>query len=181
MLSPSADYFNPQQIKRWFAYQHMKDHDLDPTETGAHNPYRPLLFKLTGKGGNPPHSKPPVHLWRRTHKEVIEATLKTRAIALGTKRGDLAKLREQIARELFSKLDPNDQRSWKGRAMTEHHDATAAWKKEMESQASTAPLDRQRFVLSLYLADPRHILTLQNVQVYYGLGTLCAANPRSHF
>ncbi|KDR75957.1 hypothetical protein GALMADRAFT_140529 [Galerina marginata CBS 339.88] len=43
--------FRRAQIKCWLAYQHMKDHDLNPTETGAHNLYRPLLFKLTGKGG----------------------------------------------------------------------------------------------------------------------------------
>ena len=37
-----------QQIKWWLAYQNMKDQDIDPTESGAQNPYRILLHQLMG-------------------------------------------------------------------------------------------------------------------------------------
>ena len=37
-----------QQIKRWLAYHHMKDQDIDPRKSGAQNPYHSLLHKLTG-------------------------------------------------------------------------------------------------------------------------------------
>ena len=37
-----------QQIKHWLVYQHIKDQDLDPKESGANDPYRILLNKLTG-------------------------------------------------------------------------------------------------------------------------------------
>ncbi|KAF8869052.1 hypothetical protein CPB84DRAFT_1856813 [Gymnopilus junonius] len=41
--------FRRGQIKCWLAYQYMKDHDINSKASGAHNPYRALLFKLTGK------------------------------------------------------------------------------------------------------------------------------------
>ncbi|KDR81130.1 hypothetical protein GALMADRAFT_136178 [Galerina marginata CBS 339.88] len=141
--------FRKAQIKRWLAYQHMKDHDLDPTETGARNPYRPLLFKLTGKGSNPPRLKSPVNVWRVSHKAEIEKTLNIRATLHGTKRAGLVKLREQIARELYGKLDEAEQRSWKAAAMEEQREAVAAWKVEMESPPSTDPADRQKCIMGL--------------------------------
>ncbi|KAF8971656.1 hypothetical protein BDZ97DRAFT_1650694 [Flammula alnicola] len=120
--------FRRAQIKRWFAYQYMKDHDLDPKETGAHNPYRALLYKLTGKESNRPRLKPPVN---------------------GIQRSGLASLREKIVRELFAKLPEDERRRWRQTATREHGEAEKAWKKEMESPPSTSPEDRQRCIMGL--------------------------------
>ena len=70
-----------QQIKCWLAYQYMKDNDLDPNESGARNPYRVLLQKLTGTRASRPRLKTPANIWRKTHREQIEDEVRQQAIA----------------------------------------------------------------------------------------------------
>ncbi|KDR76072.1 hypothetical protein GALMADRAFT_139832 [Galerina marginata CBS 339.88] len=139
-----------KQIKRWLAYQYMKDHDINPKESGAQNPYQVLLSKLTGKDFNRPRQKPAINLWRQTQREAIENNVKARARATKTNTRDgLAPLREKIVREMFTKLDDEEQRRWKDECLREHRVAIAAWKEEMERETSTAPEDRQRCIMGL--------------------------------
>jgi len=67
-----------QQLKRWFAYQYLKDSDLDPKESGLQNPYRILLFKLTGVSIVCQRLRSPVNTWRKmgNNRDAIEKEAK---------------------------------------------------------------------------------------------------------
>jgi hypothetical protein len=54
----------------------MKDHDIDPRESGAHNPYRILLHKLTGTAIQKPQQKAPVNVWRKLERKEIDLEAK---------------------------------------------------------------------------------------------------------
>ena len=137
-----------QQIKRWMAYQYMKDQDLNPKESGASNPYHALLFQLTGKEMGRPRRKTAVNIWRKTQRAAIEAKVKTRVANSGATRDKLAALRDKLAREMFSSLLETEQEHWKNQANIESEAALAAWKRDMESEPSEDPVDRQQCVYS---------------------------------
>ncbi|KAF8173489.1 hypothetical protein BJ912DRAFT_859330 [Pholiota molesta] len=143
--------FRKAQIKRWMAYQYMKDNDLNPKESGAYNPYNAIFTKLTGKEVNRPRCKTAVNVWRKTHREEIEAELKRRLGDLAGKRDQLAAERDRIARAMFSKLDDEEQRQWKSAAQAEHNEAMKEYKKELDlaHTPSTSPEDRQRCIQGL--------------------------------
>ncbi|KAF8200837.1 hypothetical protein BJ912DRAFT_843931 [Pholiota molesta] len=117
--------FRKAQIKRWLAYQHMKDHDMDPKESGAHNPYRVLLHKLTGRTIQCPRLRTPVN------------------------KGGFAALRDKVAKELYAALDDEEKEEWKKQAQEEHKASVAAWKRNTDGSFSTDPADRQRCVYGL--------------------------------
>ena len=133
-----------QQIKRWLAYQHMKDHDIDPTESGAQNPYRILLHQLTGTTIQKPRKIWVVNVWRKSHCKEIDLAAKTIADRENTPRSRLAAVRDKVARELFEKLPEVEQQEWVEQANEEHETALAKWKQETEGKPSTTPADRQR-------------------------------------
>jgi hypothetical protein len=135
-----------QQIKRWMAYQYMKDNDLDPKDSGAQNPYRILLHQLTGAHLQRPRLKTAANVWRRTHKEEIEEEVKKQANACGWNRKKLAPLREKIAKEKFGALSPDVRLDWERMAKDEHEEAVELYNKEINSPPSTEPADRQRCV-----------------------------------
>jgi len=130
-----------QQIKRWLAYQHMKDRDIDPKESGAIDPYRLLLHKLTGTSSQRPRLKTPVNVWRKTARLEIEAMVQERG---ALPRAQLAKQRDQIARELFANLSEEERKQWADQAKEEHEEALNTWKQETEGDLPTTPEDRQR-------------------------------------
>jgi hypothetical protein len=115
-----------QQIKRWMAYQYMKDQDLNPKESGVNNPYHALLFQLTGKEMGRPRRKTAVNVWRKTQRAAIEAKVKTRAANSGATRDKLAALRDKLAREMFSSLAEAEQEHWKTQANIESEAALAS-------------------------------------------------------
>ncbi|KAF8199484.1 hypothetical protein BJ912DRAFT_844898 [Pholiota molesta] len=117
--------FRKAQIKRWLAYQHMKDHDMDPKESGAHNPYRILLHKLTGTTVQCPRLRTPVN------------------------KGGFAALRDKVAKELYAALDDEEKEEWKKQAKEEHKASVAAWKRDTEGSFPTDPADRQRCIYGL--------------------------------
>ena len=126
----------------------MKDQDLNSKESGASNPYHALLFQLTGKEMGRPRRKTAVNVWRKTQRAAIEARVKTHAASSGATRDKLAALRDKLAREMFSSLTDTEQEHWKSQANTESETALAAWKRNMESEPSTDPVDRQQCVYS---------------------------------
>jgi len=69
-----------QQLKRWFAYQLLKDSDLDAKDSGLQNPYRVLLFKLTGVGLVRPRLRSSVNTWHKlkVNRDAIEIEAKKR-------------------------------------------------------------------------------------------------------
>ncbi|PPQ80644.1 hypothetical protein CVT25_001652 [Psilocybe cyanescens] len=128
---------------------YMKDHDLDPKDSGSINSFQVLIAKFTGKETNRPRLKPAVNLWRLDKRDIIEAKVKQRAEATNTPRGGYASLREKIVREMFGKLSQEEQRYWKSKAHEEHSAAMKIWKKEMAEPPSVSPEDRQRCIMGL--------------------------------
>lgn len=131
-----------QQIKRWLAYQHMKDQDLDPKDSGALDPYRLLLHKLTGVSSQRPRLKSAVNVWRKTARAEIDATVKEKG---NVPRAQMAKLRDQTAREMFAKFSEEERAQWAEQAKEDHEEAMKGWKRETEGDPSTTPEDRQRY------------------------------------
>ncbi|KAF9034123.1 hypothetical protein BJ165DRAFT_1410135 [Panaeolus papilionaceus] len=146
LLANGIAYRNAQ-IKRWFAYQYLKDHDLDPLESGAENPYFALLSCLSGTGATAPHAIIPRNLWRKTASAEIEAVVKDRAKATkaNLKKG-LAGIRATVTTELYNRLPQSERDQWKRMAEEESRVATENWKKYLAEGPSTSPKDRQRYV-----------------------------------
>ena len=49
---------------------------MDAKANGAHNPYRALLFKLTGQQFVRPRAKTACNVWRKTKRAEIEEKVK---------------------------------------------------------------------------------------------------------
>jgi len=130
-----------QQIKCWLAYQHIKAQDLDPKESGAQDPYRILLNRLIGSSAQCPQLKSTVNVWRKTVRAEIDAVVKQKG---DLPRAQMAKHRDQVVRDMFSKLSVEERELWAEQAKEEHEEALRTWKHETEGELSTAPEDRQR-------------------------------------
>jgi len=126
------------------AYQYMKDHDINPKDTGEHNPYRALLFKLTKKNYKPPRQKTPVNHWRVAHRDEINAI----ANRTEHRSKEALAVRDRIARTEFNKLPQEEQEEWIQHAKDCHVAALAQYKRDINGPVSTDPEDRQRYVVS---------------------------------
>lgn len=122
----------------------MKDQDIDPKESGAQNPYRILLHKLTGTTIQKPRLKSAANVWRKTQRQEIDAAVKEITQRNNTPRNALAATRDKVARDMFSKLSQEEQAQWILQAKEEHDEALARWKQDNEAVCSTTPEDRQR-------------------------------------
>ncbi|KAF9543145.1 hypothetical protein CPC08DRAFT_649983, partial [Agrocybe pediades] len=114
------------QIQRRMGYMLDRENDPDPKETGAHNPYRLLAYKLTGKSGKAPR--------RKTGK---------------IKPNGQAGIREKVVKDLYSNVPDDEKAVFETRAAAEHEKAIRKWKAEMEGPISTNPEDRQRCIQGL--------------------------------
>ena len=117
---------------------------MEPKDSGAQNPYRALLFKLTGVGMQRPRLKSAVDTWRKTQRDDIEREVKRIVLRDATPRSQLAKLRATIARRIFDALPVEEQKNWAELAKEEHEAALARWKVETTSEPSKDPVDRQQ-------------------------------------
>jgi hypothetical protein len=124
----------------------MKDHDIDPRESGAHDPYRILLHKLTGTSTQKPRQKAPVNVWRKLQRKEIDFEAKKIIDKDKTPPSRHAAVRDKVAREMYNLLSPEEKAQWVGQAKEEHEAAMAKWKDDIEGSPSTAPEDRQRRV-----------------------------------
>ena len=132
----------------------MKDHDANPKDSGASDPYHSLLSKLTGREVSRPRCKTGPNTWRKTHRDEIEMELRKRMGGdLTGKRDKLAAERDKIAREMFSKLSQEEQKRWKAMALEEHEALMKEYKKDLATAPSCAPEDRQRYGCLCYLFD----------------------------
>jgi hypothetical protein len=123
----------------------MNDH-LDRNDLGAHSPYRILLQHLTGTQLHRPRLKTAVNVWRRTHRDQIEAEVRKRAVASGWDKKKLAPLREKIAKDIFSKLSNETKEEWDRLAKEEHAQSLEQYTKDVTSRPATDPASRQRYV-----------------------------------
>lgn len=133
-----------QQIKQWLDYQYMKNHNINSKDSGIHNPYRALLFKLTGKEPLCPQMKMACNVWRKTMQDMIEKKVKAMAASQSIAKSGLAALRDKIMRDMFSKLSEEEQRKWQFAAQQEANAAQTMWKEEIVLPPSTVAEDRQR-------------------------------------
>jgi hypothetical protein len=122
----------------------MKDQDMASKESGAQNPYRALLYKLTGVGIQRPRLKSAVNTWRKDRRDDIEREVRRVVLIDGTPRSQLAKLRDSIARKLFETLPAEDQKKWAEQAKEEHEAAREIWKETTTGDPSKEPADRQQ-------------------------------------
>lgn len=143
-------YNDQQQIKRWMAYQYMKDRDIDPKDSGVDNPYRALLFKLTGTGFKKPRAQNGADIWRKSHKDEIErqACDELKAI-LGRDltpqdHKQLASVREKVKVRMYKELSEVDRDEWREQAAELNQAAMAKWENDCTARPSTDPADRQR-------------------------------------
>lgn len=126
----------------------MKDQDIDPMESGAQNPYRILLHKLTGTTIQKPRLKSAANVWRKTQRQEIDAEVKQIVQRNNTPRSALAATRDRVARDMFAKISKEEQQQWADQAKEEHEEAVARWKQDNEGDCSTTPEDRQRWSFS---------------------------------
>ena len=124
----------------------MKDQDIDPRESGAHNPYRVLLHKLTGTTIQKPRLKAPVNIWRKTKRTEIDLEAKKITERQNTPLSRHAAVRDKVAREMYNLLSQEEQSQWIAQGKEEHVAAMEKWKADTESSPSTTPEDRQRWV-----------------------------------
>ncbi|PPR07590.1 hypothetical protein CVT26_002260 [Gymnopilus dilepis] len=156
-----------------FRKAHTKDHDVDPMEPSADNPYNHFIFQLSGKEPGRPRKKMAVNVWRKSQCYNIEMRTKNLAKVQGVRSNRLAALRDKVAREMFQALPLEQQEKWAKRAEEE----TAAAIKERErckkSEPSTKPEDRQVCISGLVrvmqpLLDIVHKSTGWNVTLMAG-------------
>ena len=101
----------------------MKNQDVDPRESGAHNPYRILLHKLTGTIIQKPRLKAPVNVWRKMqHKEI---DLEAKKITENTPRSKHANVQDQVAWEMYDFLSQEEKSQWIEQAKEDHEVAMA--------------------------------------------------------
>jgi hypothetical protein len=152
----------------------MKDQDMDPKESGAQNPYRLLMHKLTGTSTQKPRLKTATNVWRKTQRSEIDAEVKKITEHTQLARSALAATRDKVAREMFDKLPEAEKAQWFEQAKEEHEAALARWKEDNEGNFSEAPADRQRYAFSSSFPN---LLALTNPQVYPRISSLRPTNP----
>jgi hypothetical protein len=125
----------------------MKDHDLDPKDSGLSNPYRVLLHRLTGTSSQRPRMRSALNTWRRTQAPVIEAEVRRLVLLEGViSRPEVFTLRERMAKKLFSLLGEDERKEWGVHAKEEHDVAIETWKNETQADPSEEPAARQKYV-----------------------------------
>ena len=117
---------------------------MDPRESGAHNPYRTLLHKLTGTTIVKPRQKSPVNIWRKTQRKEIDLEAKKITERENTPRSKHAAIRDKLARDLFEKLPEQEKAQWVEQAKEEYDAAVSRWRDDTEGNPSTEPEDHQR-------------------------------------
>ena len=152
----------------------MKDQDMDPRESGAHNPYRTLLHKLTGTTIQKPRQKPPVNIWRKTQRKEIDFEAKKITESENVPRSKHAAIRDKVARDMFERLPEEEKGQWIEQAKEEYDNAMLRWKEDTEGNPSTEPEDRQRWAPTPFFV---FVLLLTIVQMHPGTSSLYATDP----
>ncbi|PPQ76893.1 hypothetical protein CVT26_000663 [Gymnopilus dilepis] len=155
--------YRKAQIKRWQAYQYMKDNDVDVMEPSAENPFSALVQQLSGKEAQRPRKKTPVNVWRKTQRHNIEARVKNLAEAQGIPKDRWAALRDKVARQMFSELPAATQDKWKVQAGEESKAAFDEYERSVSSNPSTDPQDRQIAIQGLVRVTQPILETLRKV------------------
>lgn len=122
----------------------MKDHDMDPKESGLHNPYRVLLNQLAGISTTKPRMKSAANTWCKAKKDDVDREVQKRVIALGVKRKDLVSFRAKVMGEMFSQLPETERKGYEIQAQEDHKERLKKWQEDLERPPSTTPAERQK-------------------------------------
>jgi hypothetical protein len=122
----------------------MKNQDIDPRDSGAHNPYRSLLHKLTGTTIQKPQQKPPVNVWRKTQRKEIDFEAKKITELGNIPWSKHAAIRDKLARDMFERLPEEEKAQWVEQVKEEYDAAVLRWKDDTEGNPSTKPEDHQK-------------------------------------
>ncbi|PPQ77494.1 hypothetical protein CVT26_006140 [Gymnopilus dilepis] len=142
--------YRKAQIKRWMAYQYMKDQDTDSSpETASNASYNAVISQMLGKEPGRPRRKTAVNVWRKTQRHEIETKVKELAAAQGTAKDHLAALRDKVARDMFNALPSATKEIWTKKADQESEAALAKWKQEFKDEPSLTPAERQKCIQAL--------------------------------
>jgi len=116
---------------------------MHPRESGAENPYRALLLRLTGLGNvSKPRLRTAVNTWRKTQRKEIE----TEVIRLYGRvvREKLVSIRDKVAKDMYNKLSEYERKGWDEQAAEDHEERLAEWTELMEGVIPTDNISRQR-------------------------------------
>ncbi|PPQ85572.1 hypothetical protein CVT26_010356, partial [Gymnopilus dilepis] len=139
--------FRKGQIKRWMAYQYMKDQDTGGKPDPRSDPcFSNLVNQLSGKEAGRPRKKTAVNVWRKTQRDNIEVKVKNLAESKGVSKGHWAALRDKVARDLFGQLPTETQEKWKKQAEEETKFAIEEYERSLKADPSTKAEDRQRSI-----------------------------------
>ena len=122
----------------------MKDQDIDPRESGAHNPYHSLLHKLTGTTIQKQPQKPPVNIWRKIQRKEINFEAKKITEQENLPRLKHAAIQDKLACDMFERLPEEEKAQWVEQAKEEYDTAVLRWKEDTEGNPSTKPEDHQK-------------------------------------
>ena len=114
---------------------------MDPLDSGANNPYRSLLHKLTGTTIKKPRQKHPANIWRKTQRKEIDLAAKKLE---NIPRSQQAAVQDKVAWGMFEQLPEEEKAQWVEQAKEEYEAAMARWKEDTEGNPSTMPEDHQR-------------------------------------
>lgn len=130
------------------AYMHLvsKDTMRQTSKTGADDPMKSLVAKLTDISVVKPRQSIAYNLWAAANVEVVEKAFEAERRRLKPENKKLVSLRSNVTRSLFRQLPEDVQKEWEAKAKEEHEAAVEAWTEKLERSASTAPEDRQRYV-----------------------------------
>ena len=133
-------------LKHWLAYQYMKDQDIDLRDSGADNPYRILLHKLTGNTIQKLRRQPPVNVWRKTQHKEIDIEVKKIMDKDGIPHSKHAAVRDKMAWDMYEMLSEEEKVQWIEQATEEYETAMMRWWNDVEGDPSTASEDCQKWV-----------------------------------
>ena len=124
----------------------MKDHDLDPKDSGLLNPYHVLLHQLTGTSVQHPCMRSAINTWRHTQAPVIEAEVRCLVLEGGISCAEVVTLRECVAKGMFLQQSEEERKAWGAQTKEEHKVAVKIWKNEMQGDPSEEPTARQKCI-----------------------------------
>ena len=123
----------------------MKDQDTDSLDSNKENPYRILLHKLTGVGASRPRLRAASNLWRKEHRDDIEAEAQRRVSSMREeKKRKLASTRQTVATEMFAALSEEEKAIWSKKAEDEHEEAKKDYEAAIKGPPATTPAARQK-------------------------------------
>ncbi|KAF9037287.1 hypothetical protein BJ165DRAFT_1532666 [Panaeolus papilionaceus] len=167
------------QIKRWFAYQYMKDHNMTNRRSkSSSNPLFNILFQLSDKSVKRPCLLSAKSIWQHSHQVTINTEARQQCLRekKSAKTG-LAPIRESIATTMFNALSEEERVAFVERASAEHAAALEQWEKYRENPIKTDPASLQRCINNLTAVAQPLLDTMTEATKWKGMLVLGGPSP----